>query len=314
MPLDSQSITNTSYPLRRAFILRQSYLIKSDGSNLCEAEYRGRVPLTRHTCAACGALFAKESIFPFPVFVFRMICGGRAGRRRGWPAEYNVRARACVAPFDSRGGKAKPFTYSRNAPPAYEWGRARLPPTRSSPLLSPIPVSSRPFVVANVQPPAPLALFHPAPPPSHPPPAALRVYARPPRDTHGYPPGSPSAVYPQSIKTACQHEYQKPGRRGVQRAPSARPLVGTGGTWRGEGRAGDVREIYRGSCTIGARACLIDSVNIACDRASAPSPPSPLSRWRRWRASPAVYDSVSGSALYVFMRPRGGNSAFRERE
>jgi len=74
--------------------------------------------------------------------------------------------RARVAPFDSRGGKAKPFTYSRNAPPAYECGRARLPPTRSSLLLSSIPVSSRPFVRRRQRTAARSARPIPPPPPS----------------------------------------------------------------------------------------------------------------------------------------------------
>jgi len=182
--------------------------------------------------------------------------------------------RARVAPFDSRGGKAKPFTYSRNAPPAYECGRARLPPTRSSLLLSSIPVSSRPFVRRRQRTAAPLVLFLPSP---SLPPAALRAYARPPRDTHG----SPSAVYPQSIKTACQHEYQKPRRRGVQRGRAAPRRSGR------RERGGEER-VVRGFTEARASYVHVRASSIASRSRECVSPPPPAS---------AALASVSGSAF-----------------
>jgi len=96
------------------------------------------------------------------------------------------RARA-RAPFDSRGGKAKPFTYSQNAPPAYECGlcgfRLRAP-LFDSRLVSSLRRRQR----------------TPASSPSSSRVTRVRASA----ERHARLSGSPSAVYPQSIKTACQ--------------------------------------------------------------------------------------------------------------
>lgn len=127
---------------------------------------------------------------------FRMICcrAGNVRTESRTGGEHNTRR---TVSFDSRGGKPKPFTYSRSVPPAYECCRGfRLPPCHIDALL----FSSPPF--SSVDPPAlrtprPSRVFHTRACVS----AETRTAIR----------RQPLAVYPQSIKATCQHEYQKPG-------------------------------------------------------------------------------------------------------
>lgn len=152
------------------------------------------------------------------------------GKRSTAGTEYLLTTRVYVPSFDFRGGKAKPFTYSRNVPPAaYECGRGfclyprreRLMLLFSALFFLSLPFI-RPFICRRGR-----TVYIPTPR------SARFVYTRVCVSVETRTAiRQPLAVYPQSIKATCQHEYQNAGREVADRR---RLYVGGGPT--GEKRA-----------------------------------------------------------------------------